>query len=58
MALAGCGPTSRAPLQFRVPTTLPRETCQQMRAPESVADRVGFEPTVRFHVRRFSRPLP
>ena len=23
-----------------------------------VADRVGFEPTVGFHLRRFSRPLP
>ena len=24
----------------------------------SMADRVGFEPTVGFHLRRFSRPLP
>lgn len=25
---------------------------------QEMADRVGFEPTVSFHPRRFSRPLP
>lgn len=25
---------------------------------EELADRVGFEPTVHFRVRRFSRPVP
>jgi hypothetical protein len=29
-----------------------------MRCQRYMAEEVGFEPTVRFHARRFSRPLP
>ncbi len=57
----------RAALHLRVSTarqaehdvSIPDQKRQGVRSsvPE-MADGVGFEPTVRLHVRRFSRPLP
>ena len=35
-----------------------RKVWRWMAAKKELADRVGFEPTVSLHPRRFSRPLP